>query len=536
MEHTPWPIELHDHPFGTRKEIKKGAVEQQKESYIEDEAEPRSPEEIAQQCFDNPEKYREDILKKVSAERQEDFNGDSVYYIWLNKTCPVGCEFCFFRSPTKAEQRSETEITDEGIDNLVNITEDGKIDKFVISGGGEPMMSREKVYELSRRLKVKDVVVVTSAYWSKTPEKTDDILKNMKKATVDNAHGPTMTVRLSLDKCHFERLCRAKDFGYVKNLTDWFAANAKDDPKFKLLIHTMEGDDTVEKFLSTVPIKSREEKGKPLNRKTQVTLENGLVFNIEYSQIFDSNPDVDLTDESQQMNNAETFKDFLDKRRNGNMSVSFHGDAPKGAYFLTFYDGNTIIWGATSPDSETSIYKDNYKQIMEKNLNDVITLAALEKGPLHMQEIVKEVNPKAVTRAVGVGLRDFYPRLLLEEDTTRLYVSVRLMQEYIAEGKIDAEQIKSWPKELQTLVKIDADQLKKACLDSKFNIVTQYLQDTNVSAPILESLYNRVCLGHYSITPEQMFDQVMSSKLPSNMKDEFHQLVSKRMTQTIAAA
>lgn len=532
MRRTPWPIELGTHPLGSaKKERSANAGHDEPEEKITDAPEAieaRTPEETAAECFKRPETYRKMILDQVRVDRDEDYDGGSVHYLWLNKICPVGCEFCFFKSPTKAEQRSETEITDDGINKLIQFTEDGKIDKFVVSGGGEPMMSRKKVYEMARRMNVDSFVVVTSAYWSRSKEKTDEVLRELLKSAETNPHGPTVTVRLSLDEFHFCRLERGKGFLYVQNLLDWFAEHAKDNPKFRFLIHTMEGDKTVEDFLNQAAVKSRVEKGKPLNRKTQVTMENGLVFEVEYSQIFDSNPDVDLRDENQQVKNSETFKDFLEKRRNGNMSLSFHGDQPKGVYYLTLYDGTNIIWGATSPDVETSIYEDGYKATMEKNLGDVITLGALDKGPIHMQDLVAEVNPKAVARAVGVGLRDFYPRLLLEEDTTRLYVSVRLIQEYLAEGRIPASQFDSWPKELKELVKLDAKKLKSICLENGRNIVSQYLDDPALTAEKLEGLFNRVRLGHYSITTEQMLEQIAASGIDPHMKEEFERIIDEK--------
>lgn len=524
MERTPWPIELHNHPFGSIKkggvdpiEITNGPVAEDSET-----SDLQDPLEIARDCFEHPRLYRDKILERVAVTPAETYNGGNVFYMWMNKTCPVGCEFCFFRSPERSKDKSKTEITDEGIARLIQFTEDGKIDKFVVSGGGEPTVCKNKVNILASKVNAETFTVVTSAYWSRKKEKTDEVLSNLYKAAKENPHNATAIVRLSLDEHHLERIARGKGFGYIQNLIDWFAENAPNDPHFKLLIHTMEGDKTVEELLTTLPIESRVDQTKHLNRKTQVTLRNGLTFNVEYSQIFDSNPEVDLRDEKKLAKNTQTFHDFIDQRRNGNMSLSFHGnDQPKGVYFLTLYDGTTIIWGATSPDVETTIYKDDYATTMKKNLNDVITLGALEKGPYHMQDLVTEVDPKAVERAVGVGLRDFYTRLLLEEDKTRLYVSLRLIQEYIADGRIHSEQIKSWPARLQTLITLDPVKLKEICIDARYNIVQQYLDDPKVSAETLLALYKLVRLGHYAITPEAMHRQVMESNVNVAIKDSF---------------
>jgi hypothetical protein len=344
----------------------------------------------------------------------------------------------------------------------------------------------------------------------------------LKASAESNPHHPKLVVRLSLDQYHLGRLAGGKGFQYINNLIEWFSTNAKDDPNFSLLIHTMEGDKTVEELLSSLPVSAVKENDEYLNRKKVVSLQNGLTFKVEYSQIFDSNPHVDLRNQDEQVKNQDTFKSFLDHRRKGNMSISHHGeDKPKGVFFLMLYDGTIEIWGASAPDVETSIYKDDYEEIMGKNLGDIITLAALEKGPIYMQSIVSEVDPQAVTRAVGAGLRDFYSRLLMEEDALRLYVSIRLMQEYLKEGRIKEEDAALWPVQLQAMVKLDQEKLKHIYTESTFNIVEQYLTDPNVSVKNLLSLYEYVRLGHYAVTPEQMIKQIEESDLAEQIKETF---------------
>jgi organic radical activating enzyme len=533
---TPWPIEVCNHPFGSRKKGADGTPEKCDPSEGAACCEGLSTEQITSTCFENPRLYRDMVLKEVAVTPIESFEGGSVFYMWLNKVCPVGCEFCFFNSPTncKDQDPAETEITDEGIEKLIKITEDGKIDKFVISGGGEPMMSREKVGRLASQLNVETLTIVTSSFWSRNPEKTDKYLTELRAQAESNPHHPKLVVRLSLDKFHLGRLAHGKGFSYVENLINWFSANAPSDPNFSLLIHTMEGDQTVDELLADLPVESIDDNNEYLNRKRAVTLNNGLKFKVEYSQIFDSNPHVDLRDAEQQLQNKDTFKAFLDHRRKGNMSLSFHGeDQPKGVYFLMLYDGTIEIWGASAPDVEASVYKDDYRAIVDKNLKDIVTLAALEKGPIYMQQIVAEVDPQAVTRAVGAGLRDFYSRLLMEEDILRLYVSIRLMQEYIAEGRIKPEEVEAWPSPLKAMVQLDKEKLKATYLESPSNIVEQYLADPNISTKKLLSLYEYVRLGHYAVTPEQMMDQIEASSIDEKIKAEFFDAMDKHQSLQI---
>ena len=522
---TPWPIELGEHPSGAKRLQKKEENERSElpdDSLNRAEIEEKPKMEIAKECFADPEKYRNLILERIAVKPKEMFDGGSVYYMWLNKVCPVGCEFCFFQSPAKCEGSPEEEITDEGIERIIKLTQDGKMDKFVVSGGGEPIKSKKKVNDLARGVKTKDFVVVTSAYWSKGKNATDKVLSGLLESSSENPNKPVTTVRISLDECHFERLSKDNTFQYINNIINWFAENASDNPNFKLVFHTMEGDKTVDELIAQLPIESREESGQGSGHRTKVKLKNNLSFEAEYTQTFFASPYVNLKDEEEQIKNQETFKKFIFDKRKGNMSVSNHGeDKPKGVYYLTFYDGSTIIWGSTAPDTETSIYKDDYASIMKKNLDDVATLGILEKGQFYVQEIVSEISPKTVDKTIGVGLRDFYGRLLLEEDTTRLYVSIRLIQEYLAEGRISEEEQAAWPEKIKILASMPKEELKEACLASPKTIIQQYLEDPTVSVNKLQALHTRIALGHYDVRPEDMYTAVSQAEIDPLVKQEF---------------
>lgn len=177
--------------------------------------------------------------------------------------------------------------------------------------------------------------------------------------------------------------------------------------------------------------------------------------------------------------------------------------------------------GATAPDTETSIYDKDYKSIMDNNLKDVLTLGILEKGQFHMQDIVSEVSPKAVDRAIGVGLRDFYGRLLFEEDTVRLYSSIRMLQEYLDENRITEEEQSSWPEEIKTLVSLPKEELKKHFLESPKTIIQQYLEDPTLSADKLIALNTRISLGHYSLKSEDIYWAVRESDINPDIKRQF---------------
>lgn len=521
---TPWPIELNQHPG-----FKKSKSEIETQINTDEELTPEKIHKIALESFNQPDRFRKMILDNVHTFPKENLSGKNVFYMWLNKTCPVGCEFCFFQSPKNAEKTKDNEITDEGLDKIIQFAKDAKLDKFVVSGGGEPMVSIEKINKLVKNIESNILVIVTSGFWAKSEQSTDKNLSRLLASSNENTNQPETFIRLSLDSGHLEKLSKDKSFGYVHNIINWFSENASKDSKFKFLIHAMEGDETVENLLSELPIDKRGDEGGYLKRITKIQLKNGLNFSIEYSQIFDSNTEVDLSDKEKSKENKKTFIDFIKYKRNGNMSLQFHENNPKGAYFLTLYDGTNMIWGATSPDSETSIYEDGYQETMKKNYDDILSLGTLEKGSCYIQEIVSEVNPTAVSRSVGMGIRDFYSRLLWEEDTTRLYGSVRIIQDYIKEERFTADDIKKWPQEIKALVSLDREELKDFYRNSPRTIVHQYLEDDKLSSNKLIALYKLVSLGHYAISKDQMVKIVKESKIDQLIKDEFLNNLNKDM-------
>jgi hypothetical protein len=104
-EETPWPIEIHNHPFGSRKKKNGNVPSEMETTDTTTSYEGLEPEEVAAKCFENPRLYRDMVLEKVSVEPVENFEGGSTFYMWLNKVCPVGCEFCFFNSPTNCKDQ-----------------------------------------------------------------------------------------------------------------------------------------------------------------------------------------------------------------------------------------------------------------------------------------------------------------------------------------------------------------------------------------------------------------------------------------------
>jgi uncharacterized Fe-S cluster-containing radical SAM superfamily protein len=483
--------------------------------------------EFARECFRNPQLYRDQILRHVRVEPREQFDGKSVFYMWMDKACPVGCDFCFFQSPALTEKTPQTAITPDGIERQIEFLNDANIDQLFISGGGEPMLKKAQVNRLIQGASVREVVIITSSHWSQTPEGTEKTLADLLRSAEENPRGPSVVVRLSLDRFHLEKLCKGRGFQYVKNLINEFERKYIGNPRLTLKIHTMDGDETVDNLLRELEVKNREDSGGYLKRKSRITLASGLEFPIEFSQEFQTDSQIDMNANASSVDhNVHSFQEFIDVRRNGNMSLSFNPDGPKGVYWLMLYDGTMLVWGATSPDAETSLYKHDYSTTMERNRSDVLTLSTLENGTFYRESLVSEVDPMAVRRARGMGLRDFHARASLERPNTRLYASLRAMQDYRAAGRISDDDMETWPNELHRLMAMSPADLAEAYRDTDRTIVGDMLAIPGVRAQDLVALSKRVALGHYHpLTVETMIERVSASDLPESTKGEFFQLL-----------
>ncbi len=549
---TPWPIEKHSHPINSladQRGMHRSALEivdgktddltgplsiarsdfrllSEVASFAEnpDLLESR---QFVEMCFKHPQIFRDSILRHARVEASESFKGKGTFYVWLNKACPVGCDFCFFRSPAKAQ----TEITsgDEGIGKLIKFINDAGMERLFISGGGEPMMKADDVNRIAREVDVDRIILVTSAFFGLKKDGATKAVNGLRDGLAANPNAPAMTLRLSLDSGHIEKLgARGKGgFSYVHHLLEALQETAPDgnDP-ISFLIHTMMGDETVERLLAELPVKSRVDSGPEFKRRTHVILEGGFEFDIEYSQLFQSNTDIDM-DSAEAEFNIAAFNDYVRYRANGNMTLAHnahadsHQDGPHGVDWLVLYDGTATHWSSTVPDNEPSIYRDTYDKAMQRHLDDVITLALLEKGTFYRDDIVAEVSPKAVARARAIGLRDQYPRVLFEEERIRLYASVRIVQDYVEEGRITDEQISQWPPMLQALIKAPRNLLANVCEQSSHDILDQYLVDPTIGFQKLMNLYKMVRLGHYDLTPTQMLERVLASNISRTVKYEF---------------
>jgi len=513
------------------------------------------PIATARTAFSNPQAYRDLLInnKRVRIAPKKGFNGKALACLFLTRFCPVGCKHCFFSSPVPESGKTQADaFTPEGAQKLTDFLNDANMGVILVSGGGDPFIEMDTVRKLVEEVNTDHLYLMSSAYWGKTPAAArrvvDQLYESMLIRRKNGVRGRVI-LRISVDKGHADEI----GLDGIKNVIDIFNEKFANETDFALEIHsmmtdpgTMEKDPTIDNMLAGLPynverspVKDasidtyREEaknggKGviKVSPRKEVVTLtESGLSILIGYAKLFHSDMKVDLHDEETVARNAAVFtKDMRDSEGN-NTAVAFNAEGEDGLDFLVSYDGTPSLWGAHMPDNPFSLYSQDYDDIVDSAFQDVITLSYLEKGIPYREAIINEVNPVAVTRMKAINIRDFAGSYLYEESKTRLYLTVRILQDYIAEGRISADVL---PPAIQQLVSLDKDTLIRSYHESDYSIITQYIESPYVTVDEQVDLYELVTLGHYDVTPEQMIGTMeRDDVLTSEQRAEFFVKMTK---------
>ncbi len=470
------------------------------------------PKLLAHMAFDNGAKFFRSIIRdRIRIKPESRFDGESIMCAWPTKFCPVGCDFCFFASPRSEKDRAQSEWTAEGVEKLVEFLEKANMGELRIAGGGEPFLKMPILCRLLEAAKAKEINLVTSGVWAKkeaTAEKKMDLLhEHLDK----NPHSPKVQIRLSFDRDHFDKISKDGTFTYALNMINTYRRKYLDDDSFRFVIHTMKDDSLIEEFLAELPVASRTPV--PEKRRELITLEDGFTFTVKYAKVFYSDRSVDLNDTPVVERNVGIFDhDVQNEQHLGNFAVVPGKDGQRGLNFSLHYNGALFGYGASSPDNEASLYEDTYEEVLDKLFGDVLSLAVLEKGNEYRDDIIAEVNPLAVVRAKAMGIRDGYSRVSLEEERTRMYVSIRILQDYIQEGRVSAEEMESWLSSIKSLVGLSKEQLIAAYRASSCNIVAQYLTCPHLNFDDLVLLYELVQRGHYDVRSEEMISQVNAAK------------------------
>jgi len=468
-------------------------------------------EHSCKKAFANPQFYRDLILSHCKVSANKDYNGKSFVCVSLTRFCPVGCNFCFFKSaPVYKKPTREDQFTNEDIDNFIYFANNINLGYLLVSGGGEPMLQRKALIKLIKEVDSERIVLVTSANWAQSMHQAEAYIAEIASALEKRRTTTWLTVRISCDLEHNKDI----GLGPVLNLIELFIIKYKNYKNFDLQLHSLFDDPSINGLIEILNNKYQVFRS-PINDerisdgqtvvkivpKQEIISVDSYPIRVGYSKVFYSDLKVDLgSDISKSLHVYQT--DLL-LSEDGNSSIVENINGNYGLDFWVNYNGNVTTWGNQLPDNLFNVHIDTPEDVITQSLRDPASLSFIEKGAIYRDRIISEVNPIAVTRAKAVNIRDYTGALLFDEARTRLYYSLRALQGYVAEGRIIKEQLNLWPESIRALIACDAQQLKDAYHAAGYTIVEQVISSA-FNANYIKDYLELIKLGHYQLSSEKI--------------------------------
>lgn len=461
--------------------------------------------------FANPNYYRQLILKnKLLQFPKRNLTGKSLACIFLTRFCNVGCPFCLYKSaPSWRKQNIEDQFSDEGIEKFISFSYKANLGYLLVSGGGEPLNQKKHVLKLVEHVPADRIVLVTSGNWAQNFSTGLQYVRDIYDAFKRRTTNTTVIVRVSISEGHSIKLGVKSALNLI-NIFDQYFHNERD---FKIQIKSFENDTSLDSLLSFLPnpqisepqklVSDNDVLVKIIPKKTVLTLDSGYQINVGISKILNSDLRPCLHNVHKLEKGIKVFQDDLQFAENYNSAVAFNQNGIDGLDWSINYNGDICTWQNQVRDNYLNLYEDSYEDILEANLSDPLTYSLIDKGNLYRDQIVEEVNPRAVLRNKAIGLRDNAGTVIFEEEKTRLYYTIRALQDYISEKCITETMISAWPSEILNLVYLSKDQLIKLYHDSPFSIITQQMYKKFDEVEWYDFL-ELVSLGHYDVPEYQI--------------------------------
>lgn len=386
-----------------------------------------------------------------------------------------------------AEKRNSfNTMTSTRVDRLMKLVTDSKTDFLLVSGGGEGFLELDLIEHIAKKSTASLTWLVTSAFWAKKNENAKKILKKIYCAHIEckkNNPSRKLCIRVSIDTPHINQLhdAQACKFQHIKNLVYFFENTHTLQKDFFLQLHSLEGEEALieslrkmlnaEKLPPTSEIHTAE---KFTEHAITLKMPSGYCFEVTFAKLLLSDTAVDLRNEASLTDRISIWEKDAFINQKGLAGSHLNIDGKIGCDMLVVYDGRVAGgWQSEMPDVPINIDVDSYQEIIAKSFNDPGVLATIERGLSYRFKIIDEVNKKASLRAKAVNIRDYTSSILLEEDTTKLYYTVRAIQDFIAEGRLSSDSI-NWPQPLAALIMTSKEDLEYLYNSAQYDIIRQF--------------------------------------------------------------
>jgi 4Fe-4S single cluster domain len=462
---------------------------------------------LLEDIFSNPQFYRDQLLgAKLIEGNQKSFSGKTFICVSLTRFCPVGCSFCFFKSgkmfkkPTIADK-----FSDLGVNKFIEFANHINLGYLLVSGGGEPMIEKKSLLRIINQVKSERIVLVTSANWAKSYIAADEYLAAIEKELETRTTPTSLTVRVSVDAEHVSSI----GLDPIVNLVKLFQTKYSRCNQMDLQIHSLVEDPTVNEVISLLePLytisrqmvyEDRISDGKSVIKvvphQEMITFDN-LTVKVGYAKAFFSDLKVDLSNQEHVERNLAVYQKDLFESEDGNSSIVTNKIGEPGLDFWVNYNGNITTWGNQFLDNLFNMYVDSPADVVRGSLSDPAALAFIEKGAVYRDKVVSEANARAVIRSKAVNIRDYTGALMFDEARTRLYFTLRALQDYRDEGRIEASKI---PPTIKDMLSFSVNDLVAAYRNAPYTIVQQTMEQEFDKEWVLD-LMEWIRLGHYDLS------------------------------------
>ncbi len=456
--------------------------------------------------FNNPRFYLEQIRNvRVPKELQKSITGKSMITVWLTKLCPANCKHCFSKSNMhmKSDLKEKYHFSNYGVQQLIRFINESNNSYVMMSGGGEPMVHKYAVNEIVRNAKTERIVIVTNGIWAKNYENAELTIHELYDSYKSRNDNAEVIVRLSVDEFHSNSL--GNDL--IVNIINVFKRNYSKERNFRLLIHTMKSDSTIKaisKDLSNSEIITFDEPPKSDNNNIIKIMPQKAILKIDeyeieigYAKLFYPTLKPDLTTFNENTQKAlNVFDEDMSVSEFGNPSIVQNTNGSYGLDFWIEYNGNVTTWGNQLNDSLYNIYTDSYKDVYNGTFENIISYSFIDKGYYYRENIISEVNPKAVLRSKVMNLRNYSSASILEEDSTKLYYAIRVIQDYLNEGILDKSTLNLLPADLINVINMKKQEIMRLYTESNYDIILQSLSK-DMDKDEWDTLFLLLKLGHY---------------------------------------
>lgn len=445
--------------------------------------------------FLKPQFFRDDILANLLLPRTG-WRGRSYVVVFPTKYCPVACKHCYFASSMPGRNDEGGSLGAADIERVKQFVFDADTELLQITGGGEPLLQMQSVLELIGQGRARRMLLNTSGLFASSPTRAADTIERIFSAFAVNPYCGKFIFRLSVDEFHLETVKPAKLLNVVshfrRNFQRYEAAN------FTLKLHTLAGDRAVEWLLQ--PLADEVLRLEP----TEVVFHDGTACAIGHAPRMMSQARPDLFN----LEETRHALDVFDEVRDPTPGAFIDDNLDLGLCFLIHEDGDVELWNTAPADNVANVRSHDFAAVRHSVLGDVIQLGALDHTAPYIEALVAEVDPLSLRRAKSIGSATFLNRRMFAEARLRLYVSLRVIQDYLADGSLGQAQLEQLQADTRAALRLPGEQLRRLYRESGFDIVEQQLNQPDPSPSELIDLYQRLKLGHFDVAPTAMVERV----------------------------